>query len=171
MKKQNLEIVHKNQEQQQNVVSDSESKEIENLYEVLKELPKPQNMNLTAAQIKWWYWFGLEFVKTKQLTSTDLVHLQNAAVSMDARCKLIKIINAENKKSNNGVGGWVQRFASGATNVTGYQTMYEKATKQLDDISAHFGLSFKDRKKLGAIENANEGQLDLFQEVVNRLHG
>jgi len=169
MKNKELKIAHKSEE----LKTDKRTSEIKEdvFYQILEQLPKPEiSMKLTASQRKWWYWFGYEFVKTKQVTSLDLMHLQNAAVSMDARCKLIKIINNENIKSKNGVGGWVQRFSSGATNITGYQTMYEKATKQLDDVSSHFGLSIRDRKKLGAVNEGSENQLSLFEQVAKSLH-
>lgn len=140
------------------------------LYKVLEELPKPTaSMKLTTSQKKWWYWFGVEFLQTKQLTQLDLIHLQNAAVSMDARCKMIEKINKENKADADGVRGWVQKFASGATNVTGYQTMYEKATKQLDEVSAHFGLSIRDRQKIEVVENSGGMQMNLLEAYFGNL--
>ena len=144
----------------------------EDLYEVLSELPRPEsNLRLSASQKKFWYWFGSEFVKTKQFTKVDLMHLQSAAIWMDARCNVLKKINALNRKDTDGVAGWVQKFASGATNVTGYVTILEKADKHLNDVSAHFGLSIKDRKKLGAVSEAGPEQLDLFDQMLNELHG
>lgn len=169
MSKQEMKVVHQNEDLKK---SSTEEEIVNNLYEVLKELPKPEtNMKLSASQKKWWYWFGSEFVKTNTLSKVDLMHLQNISVMMDARCKVLKKINDLNRKDPDGVKGWVQKFTSGATNVTGYQTMYEKATKQLDELSARFGLSEKDRKKLGATSSADDGQLDLFDEVLKKLHG
>ena len=166
MKDDKLKIVHQNPESKTTKLVSKNNSSDANLYAILSELPKPlASMKLTTAQKKWWYYFGLEFVKSKQISALDLMHLQNAAISMDARCKLIQVINDKNKTSKNGVEGWVQKFVSGATNVTGYQTMYEKATKQLDDVSAHFGLSIKDRKKLGATSEAGEGQLNMFEQM------
>lgn len=142
--------------------------ESEQLYEILESLPSPDvKMKLTAAQKYWWYFFGKEFCLTKQFSKLDLMHLQNAAVSMDARCKLVKKINDLNKEDAAGVAGWVQIFKTGASNITGYQTMYEKATKQLDDVSAHFGLSIRDRQKL-KIEKADESQLSLFEMYLQK---
>ena len=164
-----MEIVHKSDESKK--VS-KEAVESSSLYKILVDLPKPEAaMKLNAAQKKWWYWFGCEFVKTNQFTKLDLVHLQNAAVSMDIRCKMINQINILNKEDEAGVAGFVQKFKTGATNVSGYQTMYEKATKQLDDVSAHFGLSIKDRGRLKDIEIADDNQLDLFKEIEKMLHG
>ncbi|MFD1292657.1 hypothetical protein ACFQ5N_02305 [Lutibacter holmesii] len=139
------------------------------LYEILEKLPQPRKyFNLNQDQKKLWYWFGSQFLSTKQFVEGDLVHLQNAAISLDARNKMIAVINKLNAADKiNGTAGWVQVFANKTTNVSGYQTMYEKATKQLNEVSAHFGLSFRDRKKL-AMESAETGQLDLFETFLQK---
>jgi phage terminase small subunit len=142
-------------------LTESETK----LYEVLKELPKPEaSMKLNAAQKKWWYWFGYEFVSTKQFSKLDLTHLQKASFWMDARCKAY----AEANKL--GYRGLVQTYDKGYTNVTGHISIIEKADKHLDEVSAHFGLSIKDRQKLKAVETGDE-QLSLFAKVKEVLHG
>ena len=163
MKSNNLEVVHKSTGE----IKSNSTAEEKTLYEVLEKLPSPKKeFNLTKDQVKCWYWFGKEFLATRQFSQVDLIHLQNAAMSMDARNKIIKVINAKNiADTENGTAGWVQVFQNKTTNVSGYQTMYEKATKQLDDVSAHFGLSFKDRAKLKMPEG-NNGQLDVFEEYL-----
>ncbi len=162
MKNKNLSVAHK-------ASGPVETKTDQPLYEILKSLPKPDaKFKLSASQKKWWYYFGYELVKTRQIVQLDLVHLQNAAVSMDARSRLVNIINQLNQDSENGVGGWVQEYSSGATALTAYQNMYDKATKQLNDVSAHFGLSLKDRSKLNKLEE-DSGQLGLFDQVYKKL--
>lgn len=141
-------------------------KEAQELYEVLKDLPKPPSASgLNDNQIMWWYWFGNEFLKTKQFSKLDLTHLQKAAFWMDARCQAIKAVN---EKGYN--GGLVQKFESGATNVSGHVSVIEKADKHLDEVSSHFGLSIKDRQKLKS-EEKPDGQLDLFTSIVNKMYG
>ena len=136
------------------------------LYEILKKLPKPEaSMKLSRAQKKWWYWFGLEFLSTNQLTKVDLIHLQQAAFWMDARCQAIKVINEK------GYEGLVQTFKTKATNITGHVSILEKADKHLDSVSAHFGLSIKDRSKLKVVESPDKTQLSLFDELMKQLHG
>jgi len=136
------------------------------LYEILKKLPKPEaSMKLSRAQKKWWYWFGLEFLSTNQLTKVDLIHLQQAAFWMDARCQAIKVINEK------GYEGLVQTFKTKATNITGHVSILEKADKHLDSVSAHFGLSMKDRSKLKVVESPDKMQLSLFDEMMKQLHG
>lgn len=159
-----MNIVHKSD----GPINNNNSSENEQLYNLLNELPKPPaNMRLNATQKKWWYWFGNEFVKTKQFANLDLNHLQKAAFWMDARCRAYKVINSLNRKDTDGIAGLVQKFASGATNVTGYVSILEKADKHLEEVSAHFGLSIKDRKKLGAVTE-NENQLSLLDQFFNK---
>jgi hypothetical protein len=158
-----MEIVHSSSDRKQ---IEKENEEAASLYAILKELPKPEtSMKLSASQKKWWYWFGLEFVSTKQFSKLDLMHLQQASFWMDARCKAIAEINRKGYK------GLVQTFATGATNVTGHVSVLEKADKHLDSISAHFGLSIRDRNKIKSVEGPADGQYNLFDEVLKKLHG
>ena len=141
------------------IVTDVES----SLYETLKELPKPDSkMKLSASQKYWWFYFGLEFVKTNQFSKLDLTHLQKAAFWMDARCKAIHFAN-----KGGYIGGLVQVFASGATNVSAHVSMIEKADKHLDEVSSHFGLSIKDRQKL-KVKEVDDKQLSLFEKFLNQ---
>jgi hypothetical protein len=169
MSKNNMKVVHQNEELKK---PDLETPEASSLYEILKELPKPEtSMKLNAAQKKWWYWFGLEFISTNQIAKADLMHLQDAAFAMDMKCKLIHLINTANTKSDSGVGGIVQKFTSGATNITGYQSALKDQIKILDSISEYFGLSIKDRNKIKAVDGPGDNQLNLFDEMMKKLHG
>ena len=137
------------------------------LYEVLKKLPGPKKeMNLTRDQKKWWIWFGKEFLKTKQISQLDLVHLQRAAFWMDARCKAYKVIEEKGYQ-----GGMVQTYSTGATQIAPHLTVVEKADKNLDEISAHFGMSIKDRSKLKTNKPpVDDGQLDFFEELKKMMN-
>lgn len=166
MKDSNLEIVHSSSGKPKK----EQTAEEKQLYNVLEKLPGPKKeMNLSKDQRKWWYWFGKEFLTTKQLAQSDLMHLQDAAIWMDARSKAISKINALNAKDPDGVKGWVQTFQNGANNVTGYVSILDKAAKHLDDVSAHFGLSIKDRQKIKA-PTANPNQLDMFSVIAEQLN-
>lgn len=162
MKKSKLKVVHQKDE----LKSSQLEEEASVMYEVLKELPKPEGaMKLNASQKKWWYWFGYEFINTNQFTKVDLMHLQEAAFWMDARCKAIGEINKK------GYAGLVQTFDKGSTNITGHVSVVEKADKHLDNVSAHFGLSIKDRKKLGAVSEGSGNQLSLFEQFAQAING
>ena len=132
------------------------------MYEVLKSLPEPKaEFNLSESQMVWRYWYGLNFVKTKEVAELDLVHLQKAAFWMDCRCEALKRINKAGY-----MGGVVQEFKSGATNVSGHMTVVEKADKHLDEVSSHFGLSIRDRSKLKKTEAVDPNQTDLFEKLL-----
>jgi hypothetical protein len=148
------------------------STEQKKLYDILNKLPTPKrDFNLTKDQRKWWYWFGKEFLSTKKLVQGDLLHLQNAAFCLDQRNKIIAKINKINSKDPDGVSGWVQTFPNGTNNVSGYQTSYEKATKQLTDISEYFGLSFTHRQKINSPEAGDPNQLNLLDQIKEVLNG
>jgi hypothetical protein len=141
------------------------------LYDILVKLPRPpKEFNLTKDQKKWWSWFAKEFLSTKKMVQGDLIHLQNAAVSLDQRNKIIAKINKKNLKDVDGVAGWVQEFANGTNNVTGYQSSYDKATKQLTDISIYFGLSFTHRQNIDNPAANGSGQLSLLDQINEMLN-
>ena len=65
----------------------------------------------------------------------------------------------------------MQKFTSGATNVTGYVSIIEKADKHLDGVSSHFGLSIKDRSKIKSVEEGPaSNQLSLLDQIDEMLH-
>ncbi|OCK44360.1 hypothetical protein BA195_06700 [Tenacibaculum soleae] len=141
------------------------------LYEILLKVPAPpKDFNLSKDQKKWWYWFGKEFLSTKKLVKGDLLHLQNAAFCMDQRNKIVAKINQMNLADEDGVAGWVQEFKNGTNNITGYQSSYDKATKQLDDISQYFGLSFAHRQKINNPSAGSNGQLNLLDQINEMLN-
>jgi phage terminase small subunit len=136
------------------------------LYKILDKLPRPRkDMNLTRAQKKWWMWFGAEFLATRKLTKVDLMHLQAAAFWMDARAQAYAKINSQGYK------GLVQTFKSGATNITGHVSIIEKADKHLNEISAHFGLSIRDRQRMKQKPEENPAQTNLFDDLYKKKYG
>ncbi len=159
-----MEVAHKQINNNSKVVE--MTTEEKDLYQALKSLPEPPKASgLNKSQVIWWYWFGNEFLKTKQFSKLDLTHLQKAAFWMDARCQAINKVNSKGYD-----GGLVQEFESGATNVSGHVSIIEKADKHLDEVSAHFGLSFKDRQKLKGSKKT-DNQLSLFDVVLDKIHG
>jgi phage terminase small subunit len=137
-----------------------------NLYEILQKLPLPlPKMNLSSDQKFWYKHFGQMLIDSKKLTKPDLIHLHSLAKSVDY------YVQAENEISKRGyIGGLVQSFASGASNVSGHVTLREKMLKEIDNASKHFGFSFKDRMKLN--ENSEPTvQLSLFEKEMLAKNG
>lgn len=150
------------------LVGDNEVVEVnKNLFEILKKLPSPiSKFNLSKDQVFWYKFFGQQLVDTKKLTKPDLIHLHRLATSVDY------YVQAESKINELGFdGGLIQTFKGGATNVSGYVTIREKMIKDIDELSKHFGFSFKDRSKLVEIKNTDSGQTDLFDQFLNSKHG
>jgi P27 family predicted phage terminase small subunit len=138
-----------------------------NLYEILKKLPAPNaKFELTKDQEYWYKYFGQQLVDTRKLTKPDLLHLHQLATSVDY------YIQAEQKIRKLGFdGGLIQTFKGGATNVSGYVTIREKMIKEINELSKHFGFSFKDRSKLIERNVTDSGQVDLFDQFLKANHG
>lgn len=136
-----------------------------NLYEIITKLPAPiKRFNLTKNQVFWYKYYGDQLISSNKLTKTDLFHLHRLAQSIDY------YLQAEEEMSKRGYhGGLIQTYVSGATNVSAHWTLREKCLKDIDEISKHFGFSFKDRAKLTQIKE-DPGQLDIFTEFFKQ-HG
>ncbi|MCG9792501.1 P27 family phage terminase small subunit [Flavobacterium algicola] len=150
------------------VTGDGEVKEVnKNLYQILDKLPAPSSkFELNDDQKYWYKYFGQQLVDTKKLTKPDLIHLHQLATSVDY------YIQAEKKIREKGFdGGLIQTFKGGATNVSGYVTIREKMIKEINELSKHFGFSFKDRSKLVEQKQQVNPQGDLFEEFIKANHG
>ena len=150
------------------IKGDGEVAEVnKNLYEVLTKLPTPLAiMKLSKDQVFWYKFFGQQLIDTKKLTKPDLIHLHRLSKSVDY------YVQAEQKIAELGFdGGLIQIYKGGATNVSGYVTVREKMIKEIDELSKHFGFSFKDRSKLVEIKTTDPGQLDIFEGFLNAKHG
>jgi P27 family predicted phage terminase small subunit len=138
-----------------------------NLYEILKKLPAPNSKFELSKEQKYWYeYFGQQLIDTQKLTKPDLIHLHQLATSVDY------YIQAENEIRDKGFhGGLIQTFKGGATNVSGYVTIREKMIKEINELSKHFGFSFKDRGKLVEQKETDSGQQDIFKQFLEASHG
>lgn len=158
MKKANLKIIKNDGE----IVSVNE-----NLYEILNKLPSPiAKFKLSTDQKYWYNYFGQQLIDSKKLTKPDLIHLHRLAKSVDY------YIQAEMHISEEGFhGGLVQTFKGGATNVSGYVTIREKMLRDIDELSKHFGFSFKDRQKIKDEKPTDGSQTNLFEQFLVAKHG
>ena len=139
----------------------------ENLYEILDKLPSPdKKMNLSTDQKYWWTYFGQQLIESGKLTKPDLIHLHRLASAVDYYLQAEKEINKLGLH-----GGLIQTFKGGATNVSGYVTIRDKMTKEIDELSKHFGFSFKDRMKLKESKQEDPNQGNLFEQFMKANHG
>lgn len=138
-----------------------------NLYEILTKLPSPNGkFELTKDQEYWYKYYGQQLVDTKKLTKPDLFHLHQLAVSIDRYIQAEKFIQEKGF-----IGGVIQEFKGGATNISGFMTVREKMVKEINELSKHFGFSFKDRSKLVEVKSTDPAQGDLFNDFLNAKHG
>lgn len=139
----------------------------ENLYEILDKLPAPlAKMGLTADQKYWYQYFGQQLIDSGKLTKPDLIHLHQLATSVDY------YIQAEKQIKKAGFhGGLIQTFKGGATNVSGYVTIREKMIREINELSKHFGFSFRDRQKLKPEQNGDQNQMSLFEQMLQSKIG
>lgn len=139
----------------------------ENLYEILKKLPAPiAKLKLSVDQKYWYNYFGQQLIDSKKLTKPDLIHLHRLAKSVDY------YIQAEKHISEKGFhGGLIQTFKGGATNVSGYVTIRKEMLRELDELSKHFGFSFKDRQKIKEEKTPDGSQTSLFEQFLQAKHG
>lgn len=66
-------------------------------------------------------------------------------------------------KSNSG-SGYIQKFASGATNITTEMSIRNQALKNVGMLSKKFGLTVRDLKEIG--ETNDKNQLSLLEQLL-----
>lgn len=138
-----------------------------NLYQILEKLPAPNSkFNLTKDQKYWYEYFGQQLVDTKKLTKPDLIHLLQLATAVDYYLK-----NEEEIRSRDFIGGVVQVFKGGASNISGFISARKHFIGEINGLSKHFGFSFSDRSKLNENAPTNDGQIDLFDAFAKAKHG
>lgn len=147
---------------------DNEVREVnDNLYEILKKLPPvPKKITLTTDQKFWYKYFGDQLVNSNKLTKPDIIHLVRLAKSVDYYVQAEREIEAREF-----IGGLVQVYKGGATNISGFMVVREKMLKDIDELSKHFGFSFKDRSKLKEAPTSDPAQLDVFNQFANQKQG
>lgn len=138
-----------------------------NLYQILDKLPAPNSkFGLTKDQKYWYEYFGQQLVDTKKLTKPDLIHLLQLATAVDYYLQ-----NELEIKKRDYIGGVVQIFKGGASNISGFISARKHFIGEINGLSKHFGFSFSDRSKLNEDKPTEDGQTDLFEQFKNAKHG
>jgi len=95
-------------------------------------------------------------------------HLNNASVLYPVDAMLLSVlaknidIMVEAADQINDLDDVVQEFDSGATNITGLFTAFERAVKNVLTLSAKLGLSPADREKLMSFSSINKKDVDPY---------
>lgn len=134
--------------------------------ETLSEVPKAPTF-LSAAAKKHFKDFGEKLIKLDRLKAS---HEPLLAVTADAYAQFdwaCREINDLNKKEHG--RGYIQRFASGARNLSPEVTLRDAAIKTLMQCFKQFGLDPKSEKDLKAV--VPDGQTNLFEAFEKANHG
>jgi phage terminase small subunit len=133
---------------------------------ILSELPIPSNwMNFDEMQKHIYNKIGSGLIKTGKLAELDVMSLVILSIEYYKYFKLhAKIMVLEEEEATSGL---VQVFKTGASNVTGYVSAQNLALKNIMKLSRQFGLTIRDRKEIGIMENT--GQLSMEDEFFNNV--
>ena len=104
-------------------------------------------------------------------------HLNEASVLYPVDAMLLSVlaknldIMVEAANQINDLDDVVQEFDSGATNITGTFTAFERATKNVLTLSSKLGLSPADREKLMSFSNLKSDTVDPYESLKHRAMG
>ncbi len=133
--------------------------------DTLLECPKPP-VYLTDAAKKHWKIMGSVLAKRERLKDSYLSALEIYAESMAQFEWAVREIQKMNKEKQG--SGYIQKFSSGAKNISAEVTLKDKAEDSILKCCKIFGLDPKSEKEL---KESNPGQYDLFAELMNRKAG
>jgi phage terminase small subunit len=138
------------------VVSINEGKD------TLLKCPKPP-IYLTDAAKKHYKIMGTYLAKRQRLKDIYLTALEvyaESAAQFEWALREIQRLNNENMGT-----GYIQKFSSGAKNISAEVTLKDKAEDSILKCCKIFGLDPKSDKDL---KDVNPGQYDLFDELLKR---
>ena len=104
-------------------------------------------------------------------------HLNDASVLYPVDAMLLSVlaknldIMVEAANQINDLDDVVQEFDSGATNITGVFTAFERATKNVLTLSSKLGLSPADREKLMSFAASRNEQADPYESLKHAAMG
>lgn len=130
---------------------------------LIKKVPASPVYLDTAAK-KHWAKIAQALIDAEVLKPSHLTALE---VLVDAKSQFEFAVRAIKKANAKKAGtGYVQRFSTGAENISVYLTIKRDATKAMMQCLKQFGLDPKSEKELN-LEPSN--QLDMFDQVFNKL--
>lgn len=109
--------------------------------------------------------------RSRQYFDAVVDHLNDARVLYKVDSMLLSIlaknidIMVEASNEINSLDDVVQEFESGATNITGTFTAFERATKNILTLSTRLGLSPADREKLLSFAKQKPDDVDPYEQL------
>lgn len=115
--------------------------------------------------------------RARKFYDLTIDHLNNASVLYPVDAMLLSIlaknidIMVEASNEIKDLDDVVQEFDSGATNITGTFTAFERATKNVLTLSSKLGLSPADREKLMSFANVSSDKVDPYEQLKHAAMG
>jgi len=128
--------------------------------DVLKQLPAPPPY-LSSVAKKHYEKFGKILISAEVLKRTHIGELEMLSVNYEQWEWAVREIKTKNKEHHG--KGYIQKFHSGAQNVSVYITLKRDAEKAIMQCFKQFGLDPRSEKELK--NDANPNQLNLFNEL------
>ena len=134
--------------------------------EKVKTPGKHFNAGMTDRAKKIYRYWAQKLISTKRLTEIDLPNLVALANSWD---QYLWSLEAMAEKNGERMGaGYMQKFKSGATNITTEYSIMEKSLDQITKLSKIFGLSFRDRHAIASFfDDVDPNQTNLLDELMS----
>ena len=155
MKKINMEVVSNNKGKVVNLEQD----------DFLKEAPAPPTY-LTSVGKKYFSRNAEILIKAKRLKTLHVEALVILADNLAQKEWAIRAIAKRNAKKKG--SGYIQKYATGATNITTELVVRRDAEKRIMECLTLFGMDPKSDKALGS---NTTGQLSLFEELQKQMSG
>lgn len=128
----------------------------------LDKLPKPPSFfKATPRKRKIYKFLGEGLINAKLLTELDTMVLWMLTDAVDQYVWAITEIERKNEETPG--SGYIQTFASSASNISAEMSVKRDALKTIVELASKFGLTIKDRRGIMGADPA-QLELDLFNE-------
>ena len=134
--------------------------------DLLCEVPAPPSF-LGAGAKKHFKEVGKRLITAKILKAIHITALAVFAENLEQWEWAIKEIRAKNRKEKG--SGYIQKFSTGAKNISVEITLKRDAEKAMMQCFKQFGIDPKSEKELKGIIDPEQG--DLFEGFKNKKHG
>ena len=131
--------------------------------DLILKLPGASRFLDTAAK-KYYSKIGKLLIKSKVLKDIHLVTLEVLATNLAQWEFAVKEINRKNRKKMG--DGYIQKYSTGATNISTELVLKRDAEKAIDRSIAAFGMDPQSEKKLKS--NIDPGQGSLFPDFMKK---
>lgn len=133
--------------------------------EILEKLPIPDKrlFPLDTVSRRWYRFLGNLLIKSNRFTELDIPILYLLASNFSRwQWAYLEIAAKNNIKEGS---GYIQVFDSGASQITPEYSLLQRSEKKILELSAKFGMTFKDRAAIAQFFEENQEQLSMWDEL------